>query len=292
MKPAGHRRLTVTIADGPIEIELLPRMGARLHRLRAFGHDLLRTPNDASAHRREPFRWGAYVMAPWCNRIAAVPTVVGGELVALRANFEDGTAIHGQVYAAPWHEEEDGAWMVRGGGDGWPWPYECQMRVAISNAVVTFELSLTNLAHAPMPAGIGLHPWFRRPLEVRLDASRVIASNGDPEAISGPVAGTLDLRALRPVPPGLDAAWTHIGDPAATLRWPAVGITSTLRARTDGELWVVAASPVALDAVAIEPQTHAPWGLARLVRNAPASMPMLNPGASARLVIELAFTRQ
>lgn len=281
--------MTVTIADGPIEIELLPRVGARLHRLRAFGHDLLRTPNDASTHRADPFRWGAYVMAPWCNRIAAVPTVVGGELVAVPANFEDGTAIHGQVYAAAWHAAKDGALTVRGGGNGWPWPYQCRMRIGISNAVVTIELMLTNLANVPMPAGIGLHPWFRRPLDVRIDASRVIASNSDPEAISEPVAGRLDLRAMQPMPPDLDAAWTALSDQAVELHWPALRVSATLRARSEGELWIVAASPAALDAVAIEPQSHAPYGLGRLLRNAPGSMTLLNPGASARLVIELAF---
>ncbi len=281
--------MTVTIADGPIEIELLPRVGARLHRLRAFGHDLLRTPEDASTHQADPFGWGAYVMAPWCNRIAAVPTVVGGELVALPANFEDGTAIHGQVYAAAWHAATDGALTVRGGGNGWPWPYECRIQFAIRDAVVTIALSLTNLAKVPMPAGIGLHPWFRRPLDVRIDASRVIASNSDPEAISEPVAGRLDLRTMQPMPPDLDAAWTALGDQAVELRWPALGVSATLRARSGGELWIVAASPAALDAVAIEPQTHAPYGLGRLLRHAPGSMPLLDPGASAHLVTELAF---
>ena len=48
----------VTVADRLIEVELLPDVGARMHRLRVFGHDLLRTPDDASAYVRDPFRWG------------------------------------------------------------------------------------------------------------------------------------------------------------------------------------------------------------------------------------------
>ena len=62
------------LGDGPLEAVLLPEAGARLHRLRAFGHDLLRTPSDADDHLREPFFWGGYVMAPWCNRLAAGTT--------------------------------------------------------------------------------------------------------------------------------------------------------------------------------------------------------------------------
>lgn len=57
----------ITVANGPILAELLPDVGARLHRLRVFGQDLLRTPAEPAEHLRDPFRWGAYVMAPWCN---------------------------------------------------------------------------------------------------------------------------------------------------------------------------------------------------------------------------------
>ena len=285
------RRTTVRIADGPIEVELLPGVGARMHRLRVFGHDLLRTPDDPAAHHRDPFRWGAYVMAPWCNRIAATPTTVDGGLVDLPANFEDGTAIHGQVYGASWALGSDGGLSIRGGGDGWPWPYECRLRITAVSTVLTLELSLANLAPTPMPAGIGLHPWFYRPLEVRINADRVIASNTDPRARIEPVAGPLDLRALRPMPPSLDAAWLALGDPAVDLRWPELAVSATLRARTDGELWIVAASPPGLGAVAIEPQTHAPYGLARRLRAEGGSMPALAPGATLRLTVEMAFAR-
>ena len=287
----GDPGATVRIADGPIEVELLPDVGARLHRLRAFGHDLLRTPDDPAAHVTDPFRWGAYVMAPWCNRIATTPTTVDGQSLALPGNFEDGTAIHGQVYAAGWTLETDGSLSVRGGGDDWPWPYACRLRVAIANSAVTLDLSLTNLAPAPMPAGIGLHPWFRRPLDVRIDAERGIASNTDPASSIQPVAGSLDLRTLRPMPPNLDAAWLAHGDPAVELRWPEPAVSATLRARTTGELWIVAASPAALGAVAVEPQTHAPYGLARRLRGEAGSMQALAPGATLRLTTELAFAR-
>ena len=92
----------VVIADGPLEVVVLPEAGARLHRLRAFGHDVLLTPDDPATHLADPFFWGAYVMAPWCNRIEARPTRIGAREVDLASNFPDGTAIHGQVYARPW----------------------------------------------------------------------------------------------------------------------------------------------------------------------------------------------
>ena len=162
----------LAVADGPIRVEVLPAVGARLHRLQAFGHDLLRTPDDQAEHTRDPFRWGAYVMAPWCNRIAAVPTDVDGNTVSVPSNFPDGTAIHGQVYDAPWDVASDDALSIGGGGSGWPWPYRCGLKVTIANTVLTIDQSLTNLADSPMPAGLGLHPWFRRPLDLAIRPKR------------------------------------------------------------------------------------------------------------------------
>lgn len=279
----------LSVVDGPIEVELLPKVGARLHRLRVFGHDLLRTPNDAAEHVRDPFRWGAYVMAPWCNRIAALPTEVGARIVSLPSNFADGSAIHGQVFAASWEAAADGSLSVTAGDDGWPWPYRCSLRVSIRGAVLQVAQSLTNLSDGPMPAGIGLHPWFRRPLELRVDSDSVIRSNLDPDAAVTVATGRWDLRAMQAVPDDLDATWLSAGDPAVELRWPELGVIGTMRVQSTTESCIAVASPVALDAVAIEPQTHAPQGLRRFLRGEPGAMQAIEPGQVLALNTEIAF---
>ena len=97
----------VRIAGGAIEIEVLPAIGARLHRLRAFGEDLLRTPWDLRPHLDDPYFYGSYPMAPWCNRIAAGRTPFHDRVIDLPASFPDGTAIHGQVSRRPWTDAGD-----------------------------------------------------------------------------------------------------------------------------------------------------------------------------------------
>lgn len=277
------------VADGPIRVELLPAVGARLHRLQAFGHDLLRTPDDPAEHRRDPFRWGAYVMAPWCNRIAAVPTDVDGDTVSVPSNFPDGTAIHGQVYDARWDVASDLSLSIIGGGDGWPWPYRCGLRVTIASSVVTIDQSLTNLADRPMPGGLGLHPWFRRPLDVSIQADAVLPSNLDPDALVQAVGGLWDLRAMRHMPDDIDATWLAPRDPAVELSWPDIGVRATMRVRSGAGVCIVVASPTTLDAVAIEPQTHAPHGLRRFLSGEPGGLHSVQPGGAIRLTTELAF---
>jgi aldose 1-epimerase len=291
----------VTVADGDIEVQVLPEVGARLHRLRVAGRDLLRTPPDVDAHAREPIFWGSYVMAPWCNRMEGGTRVsVGSRVVEPAPNFPDGTAIHGQVFARPWQHDGEGSFAMRAGGDGWPWEYEVRQRIRVPPGEDRLHLEhrLTNRSDEAMPAGIGIHPWFLRPLRIAIAAERVYAANTAPEREPVPVSGPFDLRRMRDVPDDLDGCWAEVGDPAVSLRWPAVGLAATLRARVRlggggaaPAVHIVVASPSHLDAVGVEPQTNAPGGLRRLLDGAPGGLVMLGPGEALGLDVELGFAR-
>ncbi len=280
----------VVIAEGSLELVVLPEAGARLHRLRAFGHDVLRTPDDPATHLDDPFFWGAYVMAPWCNRIESRPTALDSHEIDLASNFPDGSAIHGQVYARPWDRQADGTFRVSGGGDGWPWTYETTMRVGIHGVTLRLDLLLTNTSVDPMPAGLGIHPWFRRPLRVAIHADEFYADNLATEARPKPVEGPFDLRAMGVMADDLDGTWTSVGDPPVEFRWDDLGLRMTMRT-TPAVPYIVAASPARVDAIAVEPETHAPQALRRLLGGEPGGLVMLPPGEALRLGIDLAFER-
>lgn len=270
-----------------LEVAVLPRVGARLHRIRAFGQDLLRTPFRAAAHELDPFFWGAYVMAPWCNRLDARRTRFGNRWVNLPANFPDGSAIHGQVYARPWQVDGRGRLSIRGGGDAWPWEYEVRMRIVVSGAGLHIGLELSNVDNEPMPAGLGIHPWFRKPLEFAIHGRQVMPDNLDPSSPLQAAVGEFDLRGLGDVPDDMDATWTDLADPAVELLWPRKSrAVMHLAAR---RRFVVAASPAALDAIAVEPQTHAPYGLSRLLGRQPGGLALLEPGETMSLQIGFLF---
>jgi len=281
----------VRLTEGPIEVVVLPELGARLHRLRVFGHDLLRTPDDPSMHLRDPFYWGAYVMAPWCNRIVAGPTRFGEHRLALRSNFPDGTAIHGQVYARPWERQADGRFAVEAGGDGWPWTYEVGLGLELDDRSVRLELRLVNRSVDPMPAGIGLHPWFLRPVLVAIHGAAVYPVNTATVPVpADPVSGPLDLRRLGEMADDLDGTWMDLDDPPVELVWPAARVRATMRMVAPATV-VVAASPSDVDAIAVEPETHAPQGLRRLIGGEPGGLALLEPGESLALRVELVFER-
>jgi len=278
-------------SSASIEAEFLPDLGARLHRLRVFGRDLLRTPDDLRAYAREPFLWGSFVMAPWCNRIEAGTVRVGSREVRLSPNFPDGTAIHGQVYLLPWELQQDGTLRVRVDGDGWPWEYEVAQLIEVSDGQLRLDYMLTNRSTEPMPAGIGIHPWFRKPVLLAIHGDAVYGQNTETSAQPEPVHGPLDLRTLREMPDDLDATWTELARPPVRLLWPTLGVQATMNV-TAPDVLIVAASPASLEAIAVEPQTHVPQGLRRLLNHEPGALAMLGPDESLGMTVELTFEQE
>jgi aldose 1-epimerase len=271
-----------------IELVMLPGLGARMHSLHVRGINVLRTPSDVTEHERDPFYWGGFVMAPWCNRIAPGPMRVDGLTVDLPVNFNDGTAIHGQVYAAPWERDTDASMAIEREGDGWPWRYRVEMDVAVNGLEVSIVQRLRNLADTPMPAGIGLHPWFPEHVKLAVHSGLVYASNENSSARPVPVDGDLDLRHETEMAVGVDAAWSDPTDPPVELWWPEAGLHAVMRAPFP-TLHIVAAYAPERGAIAVEPETHAPQGLRRLVNGEPGALTMIDPGAEIELPISIVF---
>jgi aldose 1-epimerase len=278
----------VRLGDDDIAVEVLPAVGARLHRIRVRGVEVLRTPGDLAVHVDDGWFWGSYPMVPWCNRLPAGRSTAAGRPLDLPSNFFDGTAIHGQVAQAPWTHDGPGTFTIRAGGDGWPWPYEVRQTIEAGGDRFDLHLAVTNLGEAPMPAGVGIHPWFRAPVEVAIRAASVHPSNLDSSPLPEPVHGQLDRRTVGPLAEGVDAAWTDLDDPPVVLAWPADRLRATMTV-SDGVRYIVAATLASADATAVEPETHAPAGLRRLARGEPGALALLDPGSTLAITASLRF---
>lgn len=272
------------LTSDELEVVLLPAVGVRIHSIRAFGELLTHTPADPATHLAEPFAWGGYHMLPWCNRVAPGPVEVLGRTVDLAPNHTDGTAIHGLHYATSWEPAGAAAWRVHGAHPGWPWTYTASVTASVAGPVFALRYELTNTSDAPMPAGVGVHPWFRVPSTVLIPSASVFVDNTGTTPLPEPVAGPRDLRAGVPFAPGVDSSWVDLAEPVVTLAWHAPGIELDLAA-DDPAIVAVAARPGGVDAVAVELQTHAPDGLRRLVRGEPHPIEVLEPGATRRLTV-------
>ncbi len=279
----------VVLANDELELALLPEYGARLHSLRFRGRELLRTPADLTAYEREPFFWGAFVMAPWCNRTTTDPLSIAGQEVHLPANFSDGTAIHGQVYLRPWQRTGERAFSVTHSGDGWPWRYRASLAVELAGRTVRLVQQVTNESDSAMPAGVGIHPWFAGQPWVAIHGELVYRSNTSAESEPVPVTGELDLRSTRAMAKGVDATWVELADPAAEVSWPDVTLVYRCLTATPH---IVAANLADIDAIALESETHAPRGLSRRAAGEPGALTLLDPGSTLALTTVLELVPQ
>jgi aldose 1-epimerase len=107
------------LSSDVIQVEILPELGGRIHRVRAFGHDLLRTPPDVATQASDPFFWGCFPLVPWSNRVLGGRIEFGGRVVQVPCNFGP-DAIHGEASARPWDLTGPGSFTFAGGRFGFP----------------------------------------------------------------------------------------------------------------------------------------------------------------------------
>jgi aldose 1-epimerase len=110
------------------------------------------------------------------------------------------------------------------------------MFFAVDGAALAVDMTLKNTSDEPMPAGIGLHPWFAGPPLLRIPSDFAYDDNTVSSPQPAPVAGAYDLRRLRELEVGLDSTWTGLSDRRVELSWPDHGLRAELSAISSANL--------------------------------------------------------
>jgi aldose 1-epimerase len=212
----------LTLSDGAARVDLLPSLGGRIAQVTVGSRVLLRGPEHAALGW--PW-WGSYPMLPWANRIAGGVAPFRGDAITVPVNWPDGTAIHGLAYEAPWDVAAAAAsaatLTIEVAVDRYR--IGAEQRYALSAEALDLEIDVVNLAEWPVPAGIGIHPWFVS-APVRVPADLVWPGDGPmPTGPPRPVGPDEDLRQPVIAAPmdccftGLTGTSADIGD--LTLSW-------------------------------------------------------------------------
>lgn len=242
-----------------------------------------------------------YAMAPWVNRIHRGRFEWAGREHRLTDDWDDQgggmNAIHGEMCRGTCQIVEHAAEHVamrfdsreagaRGERVEWPWDYACTITHTLAGASLTIGLSLENRSGEPMPAGLGLHPYFLRDLgageELILQAAASEQFLAPWLIPTGETRDTQLMRTFRAGAPAADiscdasftrAAASEVDSPdpllpesfLADLRWPKAGVHIRLSASdayTQGHVFT--RSPTdehatsfepPLPFIAVEPQT-------------------------------------
>jgi galactose mutarotase-like enzyme len=140
-----------------------PLRGGAIRELSWRGRPLLRpTPAQLGT---DPFDTACFPMVPYVNRVGQGCFVFDGRSVRLARNWSrDPHPLHGQGWRVPWSvvrsSETAATLQFEGGGNDRPWKYVCEQRCQLLAEGLLVELSVTNAADSPMPAMLGLHPYF------------------------------------------------------------------------------------------------------------------------------------
>ncbi len=238
-----------------------PLRGGVIREFSWAGFNVLR-PTPANAGD-DPLDAACFPMVPFVNRIANGRFEFGGHAVQLQRNWsEDPHPLHGQGWRSRWTviEAEASSATIRfdGGADEWPWSYRCEQRFELTEDGLSIELSVDNLSDSPMPAMLGLHPYFPDPAHVRLGASLPRVWLTDDAALPTRESETPREWRFEPAAAISMAALDHCfsgWNGVATLQWPDHSVR--LRAAHCEHLHIY--SPATRNFFCIEPQS-APGG--------------------------------
>ncbi|HYZ31037.1 MAG TPA: aldose epimerase [Crenalkalicoccus sp.] len=288
--PAAADRLR--LAAGAWEAVMLPAQGAAMARLAWRGEDVL-VPLPLGADPTQAF-CGAFVMAPWANRLDRGRLPVTGTLHLLPVNRpEDDTAIHGLSRDHPWRVADsapDRA-VLEQALDGpamtppLPYHYAARLEVRLDPAGLSLSLALTNLTEAPFPFGLGWHPFFLRVAETRLRFRATTLLARDARCLPVAVRPTDGVDGGAEAYEGLD---THFAgwEGSAEIARPGLSLRLTAAGAWGQNLQVFA--PAGGTVLCVEPVSHLPDAPNRPEFAALGPLVMLPPGGAISGTLRIA----
>jgi aldose 1-epimerase len=172
----------IELACGGATARLLPHAGGRTSRLCLVDPvhgftEVLHPYPDGPQDRFDPVHWakgGIYPLIPYSNRIENATLRVGDAAFSLTPHPDAlPHTLHGHAHTQAWQAQLIDASSATLRLDSpaskdWPWHYHASQHIALTESSLTVSLTLTHLGTGAMPAGIGLHPYFRHTAEAKI----------------------------------------------------------------------------------------------------------------------------
>ena len=300
-------RLRIAIEHGASPIEFSLR-SSRVPACPSSSPDflpILRPTSAAVLRAGDSARFGSYTLCPYSNRIRDGRMRFLGREFLLSPNWPDGQVIHGDVRMRRFVVEQPDAQTLRCRYDSrhepspnFPFHFALETAYRLAGTALHIDLTLTNTDSQPMPAGLGIHPYFVRTLWPKAAdpllrffarGEYVVDAQVIPTGPAQPLSADHDFAQPRSVyAQPIDcvfAGW----DGEATLTWPGTGVTLALHAdRVFGHFVVYNGDPDGT--LALEPVSHATDACNLAERGvAGTGLQVLAPAASLRGRITLAL---
>jgi aldose 1-epimerase len=292
---------------------IVPEAGCQCMGYRVGSLEVIAGPPSPDAWREHPFRSGIPILFPWPGRVADGCFSYGGRVLRFPLNeTAHGHAIHGLTWGCAFKVTRRGPHFLRAELDSaseaelsrlWPWRFALALDYEIGNGL-RIRATVRNASDAPMPFGIGAHPYFHAPLTARgrRDAIRLhvpsmrsrwaLDDRMIPTGMESSVAAKWDLRLERALGAEayddvfrLDAA-PDPSAPVARMLDLTERLAVELRADAPFGEFVLFAPPDQ-PIVSLEPYTCAPDTFNLAARGIESGMRVLKPGETFEAGLEL-----
>ena len=325
----GEGQYVLTDAEAGATAAVSPDQGNNVthFRVRLAGRDVpldvIISPDEGGGLGPNGYGAGVPILFPFPNRVRGGQYSFQGQAHELDINeMARGNHIHGLVAKLPWQTEGTGA----GAGEGaWhravidlaqfpdamrQYPFPCLVRVItrLKDGTLIQEITVTNTGQTALPMGYGIHPWFpatidgapRPATQVNIPAAgywelqdlvptgRVLSVDVEPSKF--------DLRSWRPLDAEeYDDVFTQVirrpdGWVAAGIRYPNVGLETTVEASPEFREWVLYA-PHSRPVVCLEPYTGTTNFINLQPQGVDAGLVVVEPGDSWTGEIRIALRR-
>ncbi len=162
------------LSSGGVTAALAPSLGGAVLSLADARGPLLRM-GTAPAVAEDPRASACFPCAPWFGRLD-LSFEAHGRKAALCATLPEASplALHGDGWISSWtvlaHTDDRlrCRYSAPRSPSGYPFAYEAEQEFRIRDGGLQITLSLRNIDVAPMPAGLGLHPYFHRTRSTRV----------------------------------------------------------------------------------------------------------------------------
>lgn len=155
------------LRHGAFELHLVPGWGGAVSAFRHDGRDVMRPAGEALLRGGDMLDASCFPLVPFSNRIADARFRFRDRTYQLPPNFPpEPHAIHGQGWQNPWEITEASGYRAeltfRHAVPDTPFDYQARQMFELEDDGLSVTIEVANAGNGPMPAGVGLHPYFVR----------------------------------------------------------------------------------------------------------------------------------
>jgi aldose 1-epimerase len=180
----------LSLRTGRLAVDLAPSAGGSIARFTVDGSDVMRPMTPEAVASGKGNNATAFPLVPYSNRIANGHLVFAGEEITLAPNWPGlRHPMHGDGWSHAWEVVRHDAHSAEivyahDGRSGWPFRYHARQTYRLDGEQLHLSMAIDNLEQKAVPAGLGLHPYFRRDAETELTCHTEAVWLTDAEVLS------------------------------------------------------------------------------------------------------------